>query len=247
MKKILLYLAPLMIAHSAFAQDPTVPAPKPAAHAQKVDMKQVQKANIESGGASRAQIIQNRLYSVAHKFEFGLLGSYVATDPFLSVKSYGFSLGYHLNETWAINGIYWKDSVSPSQALNVFQSSNGFTVNTVNPVSFYGGEIQFSPIYGKLNVLDMSIVHFDLHLSAGAGERKTDSGTYLAFMAGIGQQIFLTSWLTLGVDFRLLKFSQDIREKVVSPNVPNPLGSVIGNTSETSSVTTLSMNFLFGG
>src|SRR5690606_15558889 len=50
----------------------------------------------------KMDVVQNRLYTKASKIEIQGFGGFLNSDPFLSVKGAGGSVGYHFSEYFAV-------------------------------------------------------------------------------------------------------------------------------------------------
>lgn len=205
---------------------------QPPIKAEKVDLKKIQSDYWGSKDGTEIEVVQKRKYSKTNRLETVLFGGLVATDPFLNVKNYGAAINYHFSEAFGFGLLYWNDLSSSSEALKTFEQKNGFTVNTNQPKSFMGADISYSPLYGKLSLLNKSIIYFDIHLHLGGGSRNTESGRNIAYFAGIGEQLYLSQWLSFRLDFYLMRFKENLIEKVTSDK-----GKVIGSRNELSSVT----------
>jgi outer membrane beta-barrel protein len=225
---------------TAFADDQPTPTASPGQSTRlpvdKIKEKYWQKGNDDM----EVRVVQNRLYSKAHTFELALFVGSTATDPFLSVKNYGVSLGYHLNDYFGIVLLGWKDSVQPSDALTLLQSSQHVTANTNDPSSFVGGELDFVPLYGKLSLVGKSIIYFDTHVDLGAGVTSTETGKYATPFIGLGEQIYLNSWSSLMLDYRLTGYHETLDQKVLGQ--PG-LGGSIGSRTTLNDVITVGISF----
>jgi outer membrane beta-barrel protein len=230
----------LLASHVSFAAGSAqegVGAPR-----EKIDIRNVQKEYWNKENNTEVEVVQNRLYSKKRTFELsGFVGG-VSTDPFASDWSFGGSLGYHLNEYFALNLVYWKDNVSNSSTYNSFVASNGAVPNTDLPKSFKGAEIAFSPLYGKLSVLNQKIVYFDTHLLLGGGIRELESGNAGSLLLGIGEQIYLSKHFSLRVDYRLLRYTETRLEKSLKATLGQPVGQSIRMDSSV----TVGLTFLIG-
>ena len=189
------------------------------------------------------RVVQNRLYSKAHKLELGVFGSLVSDDPFLSVKSLGLSLGFHFTEEWGFDLQYWRLFSSPSSAEGFLEANTQATANTNDLRAYTGGEIAFSPIYGKLALLNNIIIHYDFHILAGGGVVNTETGNDVAFSWGLGQQVYLTKNISLRLDYRNLRFSESLLSK---DKLASNYGQIISSRSNSTDVITAGFTFLFG-
>lgn len=163
------------------------------------------------------EVVQNRLYSKKGRLSLqGMVGT-ASSDPFLSIKSLNGGLSYHLSETFALTGIYRKFLVSNSSYYDELHTGlitgTPSTANTNEPSAFYGGEIEWSPLYGKISLSGSSIVHYDAHLLFGAGITDTETGKDFTPTVGLGAQFYLSNTLALRMDYRLGIFKENIPQK----------------------------------
>lgn len=210
--------------------------------ATKLPIDQVKERYWDRGRETELRVVQNRLYSQAEKFELGLFGGFVSTDPFLSVHNLGMSLAYHFNETYSVTVFGWKYFVSNSSALDMLEATKSVTANTNKPSSFIGGQFDFVPIYGKLSLLGTSIIYFDTRLDAGAGVINTETGKNIAPFVGIGEQIYLNKFSSLRLDYRLMEYHEDIRQKTYGSA---DLGAIVQSKTQWDNVITIGFS-VFG-
>lgn len=182
---------------------------------EKVNVDSIREKYWARGNESELGVVQNRLYSKERKFEFGTFVGLLSSDPFLSVRSTGLSLGYHFSEYLSVHAFGWKAQWSPSTALQTFQEIMGATTNFNAPLAFYGAEGSASLLYGKLSLVGQAIIYYDMHVSAGAGITSTESGSNFTPHFGLGQQIYLSQVASLRLDYRVMHYRERIIEKVV--------------------------------
>jgi len=231
-------------AHAVYAVEK-----EPVVKTDSSDVNEAQQVNVESikekywarGNQTELGVVQNRTYSKYGRFEVGLLGGVIFSDPFLSIQSLGFEAGYHISEFLSVNLLALKNFSSPSSALQTFQQTLGATVNTNNPINYFGGEVAASILYGKLSVLGQAIIYYDLHLLGGLGEMNTDSGHYVAPSLGIGQRFYLSQRFSLRVDYRMIYY----RETINQEQVITQLGQATGSRDNWSNMITAGVYFLF--
>ncbi len=216
---------------------------KSAENSDKVNVDAIKEKYWAKGDEIEMGVVQNRTYTKARKFELGIFGGIISSDPFLDIKSGGASFGYHFNEYFGASIIGWKSFVSPSSALRTFETTRGATTNTNEPRAFYGAEGSASLIYGKLSFIGSAILHYDLHLLAGAGVTNTESGNYATGIIGIGQQLYIANAFSVRIDYRAMPYKESIREKVIT----NKLGTEVGTRMNWSNSVTFGLTYLFGG
>ncbi|MBS1985419.1 MAG: outer membrane beta-barrel domain-containing protein [Bdellovibrionales bacterium] len=194
-----------------------------------------------TGDESQMGVVQNRVYSKAHKFQFGLMGGIAFADPFLSLKPYGFNAGYHFSEYLGVNVLGWKIASSGSSALNTLMDS-GKKANTVLPSSFYGAEATGSFLYGKLSLMGYSIIYYDMYVSGGMGMTNNENGNEFTQMVGLGQRFYINRWLSLKFDYRFMHNKETVKEKEITAD----LGKVVGQRDNFAHTITLGLDALFG-
>lgn len=237
---------------TAFAKEKAAPPQEPAAtsapaapevdQAEKVNIDAVKKKYWARGQESELGVVQNRTYTKASKLEVGAFGGVIFSDPFLGINPVGFNAGFHLTEMLSFHAIYMRTFATDSTDLETFRQKSGGTANTNKPFFYYGGETLFSLMYGKLSLLGSAIIYYDLHLSGGVGAMNTESGTYLAPSAGIGQRFFISERFNIRVDYRMIFYREEILEKIV----PTELGQSAGYRNNFSNTITFGIDYLFG-
>lgn len=197
----------------------------PAA-SEEVDVEGIKKKYWATGDESELGVVQNRLYSKARRFNLGVSGGTIIGDPFLTTQTYGVNAGYHFSEYFGLNLMYWKLPTSKSEALKTFEAPprSGATANTNYPKSFYGGELSYSPLYGKLSLVGKSIIYYDFHLLGGGGITRTETGNYATGLVGAGQRFYLSSFMSLRVDYRVLGYKENIKEKGITTQIGQDRG-----------------------
>lgn len=233
---------------------PAAPA-APSSDGERVNVESIKEKYWARGDESEIGVVQNRLYSKNGKFDIGLYGGVITTDPFLTVQTLGGSVGYHFTEYMSLHAIGWKAYVGKSGAYTSFQevivSGGGVAAipATNNPRSYFGMEGVWSILYGKLSLLGASIIYYDMHLLGGAGVTGTENGSYATPSLGLGQKVYLSKTASLRLDYRLLYYRETLKHKVDPADASNfsKNGQVIGDRNNFTNSITLGVDFLFGG
>ena len=195
--------------------------------AERLNIENIKQKYWARGDESELGVVQNRMYTKSKKFELGLYAGVVATDPFLSVYSLGASLNYNFNEYISLGVFGYKDYVSPSSALvflrNPYPNGAGSDTSTNEP-RWFMGTLKPSPacLYGKLSLIGKAIIHYDFHFIGGVGVTSTESGKYFTPEIGVGQQFYLTRYMTLRADYRLMIHNETIlqaRSACLKPDI----------------------------
>jgi outer membrane beta-barrel protein len=206
---------------------------------EEVDVSKITEKYWAQGKDTELGVVQNRKYTSASRLELGAFLGTVSSDPFLSVKNYGVSLGYHFNQYISVHALWWKASVSSSDALKTFESETNSTVNTNKPKFFYGGQVNYNFLYGKASLFGNMIIYVDLFVLGGLGVTDTESGKNLTPFVGLGQKIHLNKFMNLDLQYRIMNYNETILSKTVNP------GSKVGERSNNTDAITLGVSFLF--
>ena len=120
-------------------------------------------------------VIQKRYLPKTQRFQISALGFTNINNPFFNNLGAGLQVAYHFNENWGIEGLGdWFGVAARDVTKDLENKAEVKASNTVTARSFLGAAIKWSPIYGKISLLNKSIVPFDLSFSVGGGLTKTD-------------------------------------------------------------------------
>jgi outer membrane beta-barrel protein len=171
--------------------------------------------------------ISGQLYSKAGRFELTPTANLSLNDAFFSKQLFGGRLGYHFTEQWSIGGFFVGGRTSATGSASVCPTNVGCgEASTVqlNQVPgaitrMAGGELAFSPVYGKLNVLAERVLHFDFSLllgvdwithrqavssveAANLASAEAPTRSTVGLHAGLGARVFLTQFLAFRVEVK---------------------------------------------
>ncbi|MBM4388224.1 MAG: outer membrane beta-barrel domain-containing protein, partial [Deltaproteobacteria bacterium] len=142
--------------------------------------------------------------------------SFIKKGRFEALPSFGISLNEtltsHFNTGIAVN-YYFTDQISFGLSYQkYFGEMSDLATEVGDDFQIYpekrlinqyiGGHAAYTPIYGKLLVVDNFIVYYDLYVTAGAGATKTAKRTqHFTGNIGIGMKFFVFKFLALNVEF----------------------------------------------
>lgn len=161
-------------------------------------------------------IVQKRFVSRTHRVELapefsGTFGG----DTYARTKSAGFNLHYHFNPRWSVglkyNHAY--NTLTPEGESLMNEALNDYQKNPNNPsvpyptVDFPKSEtmalINWYPIYGKMNLLDKGVLHFDWYFLAGAGQvQMNTAGNTSSYTGGTGIGMWFNEHFTTRLEMR---------------------------------------------
>jgi outer membrane beta-barrel protein len=160
------------------------------------------------------------------------------------VHHLGGSIGYHFNQYFSLHGIAWRAAAVGSDALATFESTTGHpTVDTNMPSGFYGVQANYNFLYGKASLIGKVIIYVDLFVLGGMGVTSTESGNNITPFIGLGQKIHLSKWLSLNLDYRIMRYNETIKYKSAGPG--HVKGDVRGERANTTDAVTLGLSFFY--
>lgn len=161
----------------------------------------------------KVSVLHNRHFLKTLRPEFGLLYGSIRDEAYLDTSFKGIRAGTFINESVgfefqylntdysdssdrkALNKKYFRDLTDEEKIVNVDVQ--------VNPIhSMMDFNAIYAPFYGKLNIIDSSIIYFDLYLNAGISRVETDQGNLMAINIAAGERFYFSKSWSARVDFR---------------------------------------------
>lgn len=134
-------------------------------------------------------VIQRRYLPKTSRFEFFPSVGAMVNNPFFFNSMIGLRLGYNLTEKWGIEANFGYIMPARQRITKDLESDKQiFTSSFIIPEMFFGADLRWSPIYGKMSFFNSSIVPFDMYFSAGGGITTTNQDTSpMTIHLGTGQ------------------------------------------------------------
>lgn len=171
------------------------------------------KLSSEINPDKKVRVVQNRLVRRENRFE--LTTQYAQRfggDAYLQTQAAQFNVEYHFNPRVSVGIVYsdYGSQLSPegrrvfNEARESLATGGGLSSfpDIDAPQNAVLGQVQFYPIYGKINFFDKSIIQFDVSLIAGYGTINLASGSTQLISAGIGTGFWLTKSLSARMEMR---------------------------------------------
>jgi outer membrane beta-barrel protein len=179
--------------------------------------------------AGKIQPVSGQLYTKRLRFEVTPTGNLSLNDAFYAKYFGGVKVGFHFTESLSFHASYATGAASETGSAVVCPSGEGcreagdaelFQVpGRITMIA--GGELAWSPVYGKLSLLAERVAHFDLSLLAGVdyiaheeilgtdaaraiaatGKRPPGDGT-IGGHVGLGVRIFFTPWMAARLELK---------------------------------------------
>lgn len=156
-------------------------------------------------------VIQRRFLPKTGRFEFSPSGMITLNNPFFSNMGLGLRASYYFLEKHGLELQYFMLSNSSREVTkNLETKRNVRTESLVKPKSYMGVAYKWNPIYGKMTLLNKTIVPFDLYFTAGGGMTNTqeDSGAPTVHV-GTGQVFALNKMMAIKWDLTWNFYSAD--------------------------------------
>jgi outer membrane immunogenic protein len=169
----------------------------------------LEKAQTVNGDAQvSTRVVQDR--AVVRRARIEISPSYenvLGGDAYNKTQELGLNVQYHINPHWSVGAKYGyaMNSLRP-EGQNLLDGKTAGGATLIPDIDYPKSEmlalLDWYPIYGKMNLYDLGIVHFDLYTILGAGLVELKSGTKPSYTAGGGLGIWWSKHLTTRLELR---------------------------------------------
>jgi outer membrane immunogenic protein len=159
---------------------------------------------------NKYKVVQGRTVDRNMKLELGISGGLKAGgDPYYSSMDLGANLDFHFSPYWSVGARYYhsyNSLTSEGQAAYQSAEANPGTYSNL-PAQDYAsdtalGVVEWYPLYGKLDIFEKGISHFDLYTLAGYGDTFLTSGAAGTLALGGGLAFWWTQHFTSRLETR---------------------------------------------
>ena len=174
-------------------------------------------AEVDEGGL-KYLVVQNRLHTPTHEFS-----AWVGTLPMDAfVKGLAFSGAYtlHFNDllAWEVGQFTYSYHIETRLKDELANLPQPVGATPFEVVRYYiTSNFMFKPVYGKLAVLNSSIIHAELFMTAGPGYSWMSGGSMMLIAnVGVGLRLYAGEMLSFRFDVRnlLLINADDLRNEL---------------------------------
>ena len=165
-------------------------------------------------GAQRrtVHVLQQRPFLQSLRVEVTPQFGYTINEVLTEYLQVGGTLRFHINEEIAIGGRYGHYFASETDAFHQVQDDFALFPEKSFIEWYAGGEVDYSPLYGKFILFGAATVHWNAFFTLGAGVTKTGAEKPLfTGMLGFGSRLFLTRWLTLNLEIKDFIYSEPFK------------------------------------
>ena len=168
----------------------------------------------ESSKGKGVQIVQNRVTDRTNRLE--LFSEYQYTSKgstYLDSSSSALSFHFHINPHWSVGVKYnhfYNELTSEArdlinEALKVQKINSNVEMALIPELNWPKNSttalISYYPIYGKANIFDLGIVHFDLYGTLGRGQMELRNGGSEILLGGVGLGLWLSQHLSARLEY----------------------------------------------
>lgn len=160
-------------------------------------------------------IIHPRFQPKSKRFQFSIGGNTILNDPWFNQFGLSLRSSFHVNEFFAVEIAANSYSGSATtHAKDLATQLNVQTASLVQPKSYIGAHLMFTPFYGKMSLFNQRIIPFDIFITLGAGTttlegaRAPDASTY---HFGAGQLFAMSRQSAFRWDIAVNMFSAQSR------------------------------------
>jgi len=172
----------------------------------------------------KVQVLQNRRYRKALHPMISVLGGAAANTPYRNSYIVEPRVAFSLSESFTFEGFYGFHLNSENSFYESLVNAGSNALPTIRESnSRYGGLLQWSPWYAKINVFN-AILYFDWYFSIGAGVYNTtldlrdsnasaaigDEESNFAIYAATGHQYHINEWLKVRLDITSVTFNAPV-------------------------------------
>jgi outer membrane beta-barrel protein len=175
----------------------------------------------EALSAKRAiKTLQRRLFAKFGRLEFSITSGIIPNDPFIFYIPSGLRIGYHFNEALALelSSAYLGAGLRAESDLRTQLDTQKVERTRVSSIKLLDQQVvrtdlgvMWSPIFGKVAVMNNGLVHFDFNVVGGLGYLLTESenerleteyGHTLEGFVGAGFKFYFLGRFAVRADFR---------------------------------------------
>lgn len=158
-------------------------------------------------------VIQKRFMPKSQRFEFNPNIGLVTNNAFFMTTYAQARLAYAFTEKWALEftfATFMDQKYKVTEDLK--DDAQVDTKSLLLPDSYYGADLRWSPIYGKMGMFSNGIVPFDMYFSAGGGIMSTNqSTTPFAMHVGTGQIFAINKWMAFRWDLSTYFYTSAVK------------------------------------
>lgn len=169
---------------------------------------------VMSDSSKKIELVQNRIVNRVNRWEISPEFKHVANgNTYLNSSSVGLSVRYHFNPYWTVGLKYnhFTNKLTPEgksvmdDAVAAYESNSNASIAIIPELNWLKssaiGLVSYYPIYGKANLFNKGIIHFDMYGTLGAGKMQLRNGGTTTFLGGVGFGFWISRYLTSRIEY----------------------------------------------
>ena len=185
-------------------------------------------------------VIQKRFLPKTKRFEFAASAIENLNNPFFNALGVAARIAYYIRERYAVELIGAFASTSSRQVTDdLLHNRQISTDNVVTSKGFYALAFKWNPVYGKITLLNKSIVPFDLNFNVGLGITPLQNNSSAPTLHLGTSQVF--AWT------KSMAFRWDIIWNMYQASITDPGTGAKGTLNQNDLFLGVGMSFYFPG
>ena len=172
------------------------------------------------GRKRSVRVLQRRAFSKSKRLEVAVIGGMIPNDPFVLYSALGIRVSYFVAESLSIGATVVKPFAHAtglgSQIFDEYEQKFDSRKNLHQALFYHINVLEWTPLYGKLSLLGLHILHFDAGISGGFGllhsaaklvtfrgtEAEDETDIKALFTFGVGARFYLNDWMAVRADIQ---------------------------------------------
>ena len=157
-------------------------------------------------------VVQNRVVDrrIRHEFSVGY-SNYLGGDAYLETQSVDLAYNFHINPYVSVGLGYFSNSSEFSKEGRYTIDVDGLIPDVEAIDSGYEIAVYGYPMYGKINLLNMGVVHFDFYGVASYGKMTLATSESNHYSVGGGIGLWISQHITSRIELRQRYFTAQKR------------------------------------
>ncbi len=152
----------------------------------------VSEARADNFEDTEIRVIRNKYFEKSMRLEMSAGLSTIMNQSFLYTYLGGLNLGFHFTEQIGVLGEAYFGQTVRKDDCDILGSGFGIDPLVQEVQSYFGGAVDYTPVYGKFQLSTGRVIYFDWFLEAGvgmAGVRSGGLGCAVGGSAGVGSDV----------------------------------------------------------
>lgn len=157
---------------------------------------------------AQIRIVQDRIVSRRHRVELSPeFSSVLGGDAYNKTNNLGLNMQYHFTPEWSV-GLKYNYSFNQlrPEGENLLTDVSVDGKARIPDIDFPKQEalllLNWYPIYGKMNLYELGVVHFDIYALLGGGQVELKSGMTTVYTGGGGLGLWVSQHLSTRFELR---------------------------------------------